>query len=116
MPHGASHKITVIDSGGQRLRRKLSWARKHEASGAGRFVDGAFVFHRLPQNNTGSGLSPGHVPSLADRLAELPSWPDGPACLTTSTPIGFMPYPSPTCVTGGVKEQFPALARFGAGL
>ena len=95
----------VIDSHGRPCRLKMRRIREFEAAGAGAFdADGTFVFIPRGELHHAAVHSP-NIGRVVSRLVDRFSGPDS----------GFStaPYPLPV---GGTGEQFPALARPGAGL
>ena len=108
MPHGKRNKIKVIDSSGKKMRRKLSWARKREAAGLGKFVGDIFVFPPLPQS---------HVSHHSPNLPPVLDWRDVPSFRASdSGQVGFLRYPHTGQESGSIEQRHPGLSRAGAGL
>jgi hypothetical protein len=96
----------VIDSHGRLCRLKMRRIREFEAAGAGVFdADGTFVFIPRGELHHAAVRSSPTIGRVVSRLVGEFSGSDS----------GFStaPYPLPI---GGTGEQFPALARPGAGL
>ncbi len=96
----------IVDSQGRESRLKLKRIKEFEKGGAGRWVDGAFVFHRRYDCSALLRQSPDIGRIVSRRVDEFSG--------TDSHQSGFLRYPMPCGVSSSPK--FPALARQGAGL
>ena len=93
---------------------KLKRVRQHELEGKGRWVEGRFVFHPLPQQREETRCARvSHEPTVSDRVS---AWPDysGPRDGRSFRIEGFLPYPQPNRMS--YAQSIPALSRMGAGM
>jgi hypothetical protein len=121
----AQRTVRILDADGVE-----SWMKKKRvdalyAKGAGEFRvvnwgrhshgQIVFCFHRAARPAQ-AGISLHHGPSLADRLAMLPAWPDtggaGYRNLGHGEGLeGFLTYPQPSMLSNG--ERLPGIAAWG---